>query len=285
MQGRQGPTPGPGGANMRRLHFISGLPRSGSTLLAAILRQNPGAHASMSSPVAHLFAAMRGALSARSEFHPLIDDEARRRLLTGVFESFYADKPDDLLLFDTNRLWTSQAPALALLYPDAKLICCVRSLAWVYDSLERTARKAPLEPSKLFNCDPGGSVYSRVEVVGGHRGLVGASYEGLKQLFFSPEAERLMIVRYESLCRDPAAALKAIYDFIGEPGFTHDFENVAFEAEECDARLGARGLHTVKGRVELPQRRTVLPLDLFMRFSKPDFWEDPERNTWDAAIV
>ncbi|MGI4764644.1 MAG: sulfotransferase, partial [Janthinobacterium lividum] len=33
------------------MHFISGLPRSGSTLLAALLRQNPTVHAHISSPV------------------------------------------------------------------------------------------------------------------------------------------------------------------------------------------------------------------------------------------
>ena len=36
-------------------NFISGLPRSGSTLTAAILRQNPRFHAGMSSPIAGLF--------------------------------------------------------------------------------------------------------------------------------------------------------------------------------------------------------------------------------------
>ena len=35
-----------------KLHFISGLPRSGSTLLAGILRQNPRFHAAMTGPVA-----------------------------------------------------------------------------------------------------------------------------------------------------------------------------------------------------------------------------------------
>jgi len=39
----------------RTFHFISGLPRAGSTLTAAILRQNPRFHAGMSSPVASLF--------------------------------------------------------------------------------------------------------------------------------------------------------------------------------------------------------------------------------------
>jgi hypothetical protein len=42
-------------AMRNRLHFISGLPRSGSTLLAALLRQNPRFSAGMSSPVYALF--------------------------------------------------------------------------------------------------------------------------------------------------------------------------------------------------------------------------------------
>jgi sulfotransferase len=44
---------------VKQLHFISGLPRSGSTLLASILRQTPQFHAAMSSPVAPM---MNGAL-------------------------------------------------------------------------------------------------------------------------------------------------------------------------------------------------------------------------------
>ena len=35
-------------------HFISGLPRSGSTLLAGILRQNPRFHAHIESPVGRM---------------------------------------------------------------------------------------------------------------------------------------------------------------------------------------------------------------------------------------
>jgi len=37
------------------IHFIAGLPRSGSTLLAGILRQNPRFHAAMTSPVGAMY--------------------------------------------------------------------------------------------------------------------------------------------------------------------------------------------------------------------------------------
>jgi hypothetical protein len=49
------------------IHFISGLPRSGSTLLAAILRQNPRFHAAMTSPVGSLYTALEAAMSRRNE--------------------------------------------------------------------------------------------------------------------------------------------------------------------------------------------------------------------------
>jgi hypothetical protein len=56
------------------IHFISGLPRSGSTLLAASLRQNPRFHAGISSPVASLFMALQAAMSRRNEAAVFIDE-------------------------------------------------------------------------------------------------------------------------------------------------------------------------------------------------------------------
>ena len=37
-----------------QLHFLAGLPRSGSTLLAAILNQNPAARVSSTSDLVHI---------------------------------------------------------------------------------------------------------------------------------------------------------------------------------------------------------------------------------------
>ena len=50
---------------MAKIHFISGLPRSGSTLLAALLRQNPRFQVGMSGPLAGLFGALLGQMSVR----------------------------------------------------------------------------------------------------------------------------------------------------------------------------------------------------------------------------
>ncbi|WP_373533726.1 sulfotransferase [Microcoleus sp.] len=51
-----------------RSHFISGLPRSGSTLLAALLRQNPRFHSAMTSPIGGQVDRMLSAMSEDNQF-------------------------------------------------------------------------------------------------------------------------------------------------------------------------------------------------------------------------
>ena len=84
-------------------HFISGLPRSGSTLLAAILRQNPRFQAGMTSPVGGFVHALLTQVSASSEFANQVDQTQRKNLLTGLFHSYYQQDADREVIFDTNR--------------------------------------------------------------------------------------------------------------------------------------------------------------------------------------
>ena len=58
----------PKGIKSPKIHFLSGLPRSGSTLLGALLRQNPRIHASMTSPAGSLVNRMLEAMSEDNEF-------------------------------------------------------------------------------------------------------------------------------------------------------------------------------------------------------------------------
>jgi sulfotransferase len=85
----------------------------------------------MTSPVGSLFNAMLRETSQRSGVAVFIKDDTRARLLRGCFTAYYADIHQEKLVFDTNRLWTTKLPALAALFPEAKLICCVCNPACV----------------------------------------------------------------------------------------------------------------------------------------------------------
>src|SRR5258707_2492113 len=179
------------------LHFISGLPRSGSTLLAALLRQNPRFHAGMTSPVGSLYVAMLAETSGRNEFSVFISDHQRRALLDGVFTAYYEAVHRHKLVFDTNRIWCTQAAGLAQLFPQSRIICCVREVSWIIDSIERLVQRNPFEPSKIFNFDTGGTVYGRADGAAGATGFVGAAYNALQQAVFGGHAKQLILVQYD----------------------------------------------------------------------------------------
>lgn len=260
---------------MDGLHFISGLPRAGSTLLAALLRQNPALSASITSPVGAMVGALVREMSQGNEAAVFLDDTRREAVLRGVFGAYYAAEAGRVV-FDTNRLWCARLPLLARLFPESKMICCVRQLPWVLDSLERLIRANPLEYSSIFNFEAGGTVYARIEGLAGPNGMVGFAYNALREAVWGEEADRLLLVRYESLAARPQAVLDTIYDFLGLPRFAHDPADVRFDqAEEFDRRLGTPGLHRVERQVRAATRRSVLPPDLFARFENDAFWEKP----------
>lgn len=259
-----------------RLHFISGLPRAGSTLLAALLRQNPRFSAGMSTPVFSLFRAMLSESCQRNEAAVFIDEEIRKRLLMGVFDAYYHDASPETVIFDTNRGWTTKLPALVELFPDAKMICCVRNPARILDSIESLIRRNAFELSGIFSYDSGGTVYTRIEGLASQAGMYGFALSALREAVYGPQADRLLLVRYESLVANPLGTLAAIYGFIGEDLIAHDPKHIEpnYDMIEFDQRLGTPGLHDVGRKVEARERPTLLPPDLFVRHQRDAFWED-----------
>ena len=270
---------------LRPIHFISGLPRSGSTLLAGLLRQNPRFSAGMSGPVGGLFNTLQGEMSGRNEYSVFITDAQRRRLLQGLFENYYGEEFSAEVVFDTNRIWCSKLRSLKELFPAAKVIACVRHVPWIIDSIEQLIRRNTFQPSAIFNYQPGGTVYSRSEGLANGDGMVGFAYNALKEAYYGEDTANLMLLQYETLVSDPAAAMKAIYDLTGEPAFTHDLDNVSYDADEFDMRAGTPGLHTVRRKIAVRERTSVLPPDVFRRFENDAFWRDPQLNFRGVRVV
>ncbi len=110
---------------------------------------------------------------------------------------------------------------------------------------------------------------------------MGFPWHALKEACYSDFAQRLIIVEYDLLVQRPKDVFKLIYDFLEEEQFEHDFDNVNYDAPEFDNQLGLDGLHRVHKKVEARPRRTILPPDLFKRYTQLSFW----RNINDSKAV
>lgn len=255
-----------------RYHFIAGIPRSGSTLLAGILSQNPRFHANMTSPVKYIIDACMLGMSEKYEASVWLDEARRVEIIRGLFDSFYYDtaKP---VVFDTNRLWPSHMSALALLYPTSKVICCVRDVSWVVDSLEHVYIDNALRTSKYGFPE---TVYGRVTFNLSADGPLGRALNSLREGLFGEHRSKMLLVPYEKLTEKPAYALREIYDFVEEPYFEHDFDDVQYrDGVKFDAYQGTPGMHDVRPIVARNQRRTILPPELFEAASQLSFWDVP----------
>jgi sulfotransferase len=271
---------------LNSVHFIAGLPRSGSTLLAALLRQNPAFHADITGPVAQLCGLMHQTIGGSGEFSVMFDEARCAQMLRGLFEIYYAHVPPGRVIFDTNRTWAARLPLLGALYGQCRVLCCVREIGWILDSIERMRAKNPLKLSKLFSPHSSESIYSRVDaLMNSESGLVGLAWSALREAWFGADAGRLIVIPYDVLVREPEKALRVIYRELGEPYYEHDFRRVHYQAPEYDEHLGVEGLHTVRPVVEWRERQPTIPPDLFTRYARSQFWENPELNVRGVTIV
>jgi len=269
---------------LKEFFFISGLPRSGSTLLSAILRQNSEFYADISSPVQSLIGATINVITA-SESNHLIDEDRRKSLLRALFNAYY-DAVEPPTVFDTSRGWTAKTSLLKALFPQTKIICCVRDLFWILDSFERIAAKNTLWNASLTDDEARQTVTTRCDA------LMDVKKEGqvVKPYYFLEEGmllnpDMILLVEYESLCKKPESVMRKLYDFIGKPYFDHDFKNVEYDNEVYDKALNMKSLHTVRREVSWIERPSILPKSVWEKYSGKEFWRVPEVDYVHQNVV
>ena len=241
------------------IHFISGLPRSGSTDCRHPPPE-PEISRRLSSPVGSLVNQLLAGMGANAEFSVFIHEEQRRDVLRGLFDGYYRKIHTEQLVFDTNRAWCSRMSALSTLFPEARVIACVRDPVRIVDSFERLVRKNSLLISRMFPGDANATVFTRVDHLTSKLGTVGFAWNALQEAFYGDQADRLIVVDYEALAREPEETMRKIYEFLSLPYFKHDFDNVSYEGGgEFDHWLGVPGLHAIGQKVRFQERKPVLP--------------------------
>lgn len=269
----------------RTIHFLSGLPRSGSSLLAGLLGQNPALATGMSSPLAVLVERLLPVMGA-GEYATAFDDGLRRRVLDGLVEGFFAALPAERVAIDTNRAWCAHMRLIADLYPGALVIACVRDPVWIIDSFEQLIRRNTYLVSGLHGAAHAATVFDRVERLMAVTGAFGAAWQALQDAFYGEHAHRLVLVEYEALVADPHRVLALLYERLGLEAFAHDPGRVPqIGGAAFDAALHTPGLHAVRPVVGPLHRRTILPPQIVQRLADTVFWRDPKQNPGGAFVI
>jgi sulfotransferase len=257
---------------LKKFHFIAGLPRSGTTLLSTILKQNPRFEASISGPLARYVRAVIQESSTQGGYRFECPPDKRKKIISGLFNNYHDDENTEVA-FNTNRGWPLLLPTIKDLYPNAKVIMCVRDIQWVLDSFEMLQRKNPYTFTSMFSPDEAVNVYTRCETLLNPGRTLGFAYNAVKQGLTSEHKSSIMVLEYNLLAKDPVNSVKAIYNFINEPLFVHDFNDVEASYDEFDEDVQLPGLHTTRKKISFIERETVIPPDIINRVKGMEVWK------------
>lgn len=258
------------------LHFISGLPRSGSTLIANLLKQNPEIHGESVSSMASIFGSVNASWSSIESNKEYRNDQAKLGVLNGILDGYYShiDKP---IVFDKDRGWVPLIGQLeAVLQRQVKMIICVRNPAEILTSFERMRKENPLFFTNVdAQLREGSNIASRAYYYAGPDGAMGLSHRNLKDAITMGYIDRFLFVDYNRFCNSPKSQTKRIYDFFELPDFKHDFTKIEQEEKYNDLAIGLPNLHKVKPSLEKTTVNCVeyLGLDLYEQYNREIFWD------------
>ena len=265
---------------MKTFHFLSGLPRSGSTLITSLLNQNPQIHASTNSPVLDTIHYTEEYLLKNSEqyrAHPKPD--CAHKVISSIPHNYYYNVSESIIV-DKSRGWVNQLEHINdYITKSPKIICPVRNIHDIIASFLQL-----IERSDDNNFIDDNLKYNNIEINNDNRsdylmcsqGIIGLSYIALSEAYRKGWDKYILIVEYEDLVNNSQVEMNRIYDFLDLPHYTHNFDNVETEFEEKDIVYGLKDMHKVRTKVEKIYRNNEMYLsnDIINKYKQMEFWRN-----------
>ena len=255
----------------KTIHMISGLPRSGSTLLCNILAQNPEMHSTPTSACHEALFVLRNAWGEWVE-HKAAKSLANnlQPVLNATINAYHnTDRP---VVIDKGRGWLSLIElAEFALDRKVKIIVPVRGIPQILSSFEKLHRKTQAkDQGNYFQAQ---TIRGRAEHLLGAEQVLGLAYNRLKDAMMRGLGDRLCLVEFDDLTHNPKGTLEDIYKFLELPNFDHDFTSVEQYTHEDDSVHGM-DLHTIRKDVKpiKDDSASVLGVDLCKQYNGTEFW-------------
>jgi len=218
---------------MQQLHYCLGLPRTCSSVIMNILNENPRIFTTGTCPFPYFLSACQERSSQVSEFIALDKDVLHksyinffRQGMRGWFEAM-TDKP---IVFSKSRVWSEWLPHTFTIDPNSKylvilrdlrdIICSFDSLLWKYPEVpyqftDYPLYQQPMDKRMELYCTDTQSLLGRPLQTLPH--VMEVAHQNPNSFF---------ILRHEDFNETPLETFQSIYQWLGEPNFEHDFDNI-----------------------------------------------------------
>lgn len=262
-----------------KLHFLSGLPRSGSTLLTKILNQNPNIFASTNSPLLDTIHYTEEYLLYQSEQVKSSEFFQQNAIhtLQQISKNLYHNVKEPIII-DKSRGWSNQIPHIQdYITKTPKIICPVRDITDILTSflvlIEKSNQDNFIDQALTRN-NLELTTENHCEYLMSPIGIIGQSYYALTESYRKGYKDFLLFVEYESLVSQPQKELDRIHKFLELEEYSYDFETINDQFPEKDEVYGLNGMHSVRSKISKIYRdkNRYLSESLIKSYSGMEFW-------------
>ena len=242
---------------------MAGLPRSGSTLLSAILNQNPDIYVTPSADTSFLILSLYKTSQVSEAYHSGFAPEGYQNIMAKLPDAFYKhiDKP---YIIDKNRNWgTPENIEVAELFSNkVKIICPVRPIIEVLASFVNLAEKNPDNFIDKFVCDYPVSQFrpkndARCDALMAANHQIETNILSLASSLDPRHEGKFHFVAYADLVSKPEKVIDAIYNFLEIPKFKHKFENLKWALMPNEANVyGIPDMHKIRSKIDVSKTDT-----------------------------
>ena len=279
----------------KNFYFMSGLPRSGSTVISSILNQNPRFYSGPSSPVVATMIGLESHFSNDELFLGYPKLQQAKEIIASVLSQYYSDRQEPVI-FDKNRSWTvrmNYIPGYFDIVP--KVICPVRDTAEILTSFISMMRRNPYEVNGKINFIDEMLVKSNIPLTDDNRcefiaspdGILGQSIGGLRKALMEGYDNSIHFVEYRDLMNNPKETVDKIYEFLGEELFEHDFNKLENINRENDAQIyGFADMHDVRPTLESVSKNPedILSPEILEKCKDTEFWRNVSSDFEDIDL-
>jgi sulfotransferase len=250
----------------KRILYVTGLPRAGSTLLCQLLGQHPSIYnTGHSSPLSQAFNHLRAYFSDDPFFLSQLDvdfDLTYHRLLNayrGFINGWFAET-DMPVVVDKNRGWLRMIETVNLLDPDFRMLVCIRDLRQIVGSIEAQHQKTLLLdfPDHM----PPHAAYERADALFAKEGVIGGPLRSIEfVLQDAPQAlrERVGFVAFEALMSDPQETMRLLYQWLDLPAAQFDPQHLKVRPNESDSHYRWKYRHNTHNSIRPPAQHVISP--------------------------
>ena len=250
---------------MQQFVCLSGLPRSGSTILSAILDQNPLIHAEGNSAVCQFIWDMHqtGTIHALEQLKGNNREGTVHDIIQQIPKIYYKDIPSGKqIVIDKCRAWTTPANVELLqkyIDPDIKIIVLERSVTAIMQSFMKLYKKNNWSDAKIHEVLKAMLVPNQEPVM---RSIMGIN---MARKMAAQRDKTFLFVHYDDLIAKPAETIDRIYAFCGWAPYAHQFENIVNTHPENDDFYNLKGFHEIRSTLQKESNDTVLPPDIMAK--------------------